>query len=239
MEMDAGERHEARKAGLETRLRGYWEEAELMEMQPQYEGPVLKADEWGVLDVVEHPLCPHWWQRGSAWPFERCGNVAGYYTDHEGAGNCYRHNGNIGRERAKGAILMTLAYADEMQMSPWEAMLSQVRLLANQVAWLRLRVHEVEKVHGVEGLRPGGVGWDWVALLDARGERLAKTAKMAVDAGVASMLVRQIEMEADNMMKAALAGLDAAGIEGAQREKMLDSMSQTLIELESQTRVQM
>lgn len=230
-EMNAADLHESRKAALPTRLRSYWEEAELAEMQPEYVGPVLKADEWGILDVVTPAPCPGFDQKYSTLPAEMCKRDAGHNTVHPGVGMCFYHNGYFGRELHKGAILMALAYADEMNVSPWEAMLSQCRLLANQVAWLRVRVYEVEKAYGAAGLRPGGEGWDWVAMLEARGDRLAKVAKMAIDCGIAERIVQQIEMDADVMMKATLAGLEAAGIEGEARERMLDTMSSTLLAL--------
>lgn len=233
--MNSADLHEARKASLPKRLRKYWEEAEFQQMQPDYEGPVLQADDWGVLDVVTTPLCPGFDQPYTSLPATMCKWPAGHLTAHIGVGMCFYHNGYFGRELQKGAILMALAYADELNVSPWEALLSQCRLLANQVAWLRTRVYEIEQVHGVEGLRPGGVGWDWVAMLEARGDRLAKVAKMCLDAGIQQQLVASIELEADNMMKAALAGMDAAGLEGEAREKMLDTMSSTLLSLTSGT----
>ena len=234
-EMNAADLHEARKAGLPTRLRSYWEDAELQQMQPDYIGPVLKADDWGILDVVTPAPCPGFDQKYSTLPAELCKRDAGHNTVHPGVGMCFYHNGYFGRELHKGAILMALAYADEMNVSPWEAMLSQCRLLANQVAWLRVRVYEIERQYGAPGLRPGGEGWDWVAMLEARGDRLAKVAKMCLDAGIQQQLVANIELEADNMMKAALAGMDAAGLEGEARERMLDGMSAKLLELTSGT----
>lgn len=204
-------------------------------MQPSYEGPVMVADEWGVLDIVKPGPCPGWDQPYTTLPARLCTRTAGEATTHPGVGMCRDHGGYFGRELQKGAILMALAYADEMNLSPWEAMLSQVRLLANQVAWLRARVYEAEKTYGVSGLRPGGEGWDWVAMLEARGDRLAKVAKMCLDAGIQQQLVAQIELEADNMMKAALSGMDAAGLEGPAREKFLDAMSGELLRLTSGT----
>lgn len=233
--MNAADEHEARKAALPTRLRSYWEDAELAAMQPSYEGPVLEADEWGVLDIVQAAPCPGFDQPYSTLPAKMCTREAGAGTSHPGVGMCRDHKGWFGRELIKGAIYMALAYADEMNVSPWEALLSQCRLLANQVAWLRMRVHEVEKQYGKEGLRPGGAGWDWVAMLEARGDRLAKVAKMCLDAGIQEKLVANIELEADNMMKAALSGMDAAGLEGEAREKFLDAMSTTLLALTSGT----
>lgn len=233
--MNAADLHEARKAALPTRLRNYWDEAEFEAMQPSYEGPTLVADDWGVLEVVDPALCPGSDQPYTSLPIRMCTRTAGDGTSHQGIGKCRDHNGQFGRELKKGAILMALAYADEMNVSPWEAMLSQCRLLANQVAWLRLRVHEVEQTHGPAGLRPGGEGWDWVAMLEARGDRLAKVAKMCLDAGIQQALVTQIETEADHLMKAALAGMDAVGLEGPSRERMLDAMSTTLLALTSGT----
>lgn len=229
--MNAADEHEARKAALPTRLRSYWEDAELEAMQPTYEGPVFERDEWGVLDIVQAAPCDGFDQPYTSLPARMCTKSAGYRTPHSGVGKCFDHGGWFGRELQKGAILMALAYADEMNVSPWEAMLSQCRLLANQVAWLRARVYEVEKNYGVEGLRPGGEGWDWVAMLEARGDRLAKVAKMAIDCGIAERTVQQIEMDATIMMKATIAGLDAAGIEGDARDRMLDAMSSSLLAL--------
>lgn len=231
--MNSADLHEARKAGLPTRLRAYWEEAEFEQMQPLYEGPTFQADEWGILDIVKIPLCGGFDQKYSTLPGKACKWPAGHLTTHLGTGKCFYHNGYFGRELRKGAIFMALAYADEMNVSPWEALLSQCRLLSNQVAWLRIRVYEVEKTYGAPGLRPGGEGWDWVAMLEARGDRLAKVAKMCLDAGIQQQLVASIELEADHMMKAALAGMDAAGLEGPARERMLDGMSAKLLELTS------
>lgn len=231
--MNAADEHEARKAALPTRLRSYWEDAELEAMQPHYEGPVFVKDEWGILDIVQAALCAGFDQPYSTLPARMCQRTAGAGTSHPGVGRCWDHGGWFGRELQKGAIYMALAYADEMNISPWEAMLSQIRLLANQVAWLRARVYEVEKQYGAPGLRPGGEGWDWVAMLEARGDRLAKVSKMALDAGIQQQLVASIELEADNMMKAALAGMDAAGLEGDARDKFLDTMSSTLLALTS------
>lgn len=241
--MDAGELHEKRKAALDKRKRGYWEDAELEAMQPEYQHPTLRRDEWGILEVVGMPLCPVMDEKGmkrtTRTTLHPCTRPAGDYTNHEGTGPCRKHGGHFGVGNARGAILMAMAYADEMNVSPWEAMLSQVRLLANQVAWLRARVYEAEAIGGHEAVMPGGIGWNAVAMLEARGDRLAKVAKMAVDAGIASMMVKQIELEAENMMKAALAGLDAAGIEGDQRERLLDAMSEKLLALETNLNVQL
>lgn len=128
---------------------------------------------------------------------------------------------------------MAMLFADEMQVTPWEALLSQVRLLANQVRWLRYRVESAEREYGVDAIKPGGEGWDWVCLLESRGDRLAKVSKMAIDAGVATRLVRQVELEAEHMVTAALETFDRLGIHGPKRDEALEFMGNRLMELEA------
>lgn len=230
-EKNAADLHEERKAALPTRLRSYWEDAELEQMQPSYEHPVLARDDWGILEVVQAPLCSGSDQKYTSLPIDMCTRTAGYLTHHEGVGKCFYHGGYFGRELKKGAILMALAYADEMNVSPWEALLGQCRLLANQVSWLRMRVYEAERAGGAAALKPGGEGFDWVMMLEARGDRLAKVAKMCLDAGIQERIVQQIEIESKLMVEGALAGLDELGLEGEQREKFLDAMSAKMLEL--------
>lgn len=218
---------------LDTRRRGYWESAEEHVLQGDYEHPVVLRDEFGVCDVQPGLPCPHTTQKYSTLPPVPCLRGAGRGTMHEGVGMCSIHRGNYGRYRAQGAILTAMAYADEMNVTPWEALLSQVRLLANQVHFLRMRVANSEGEFGVDAVKPGGEGWDWVILLEARGDRLAKVAKMAIDAGVAERLVRQVELEADHMVTAAIAMMDRLGIYGAQREEALEVMGNELLRLEA------
>lgn len=220
--------------------RKHWDEAEYEAAQPTYMEPKTTLEYIGpcpsVILVPSGLKCTHWEQPYTTWPFIQCTNGAGEGTGHEGVGLCYKHKGNDGRGKVQGAILMAHAYAQELDVTPWQALLSQVRLLANQVEWLRLRVIEAENIRGAAAIRPGGSDFDWVLMLEARGERLAKVSKMAIDAGVAERLVKQIELEAESMFRAALAGLDAAGIQGPTREKMLEGMAGKLLEIEAEHR---
>lgn len=125
------------------------------------------------------------------------------------------------------------AFGDELNVTPWEGLLQQVRLLANQVAWAQKRVNAAEEKGGEDAIRPGGIGWDWVVLLESRGERLAKVSKMAIDAGVAQQLVKQMELEADAMYKAASAMLDSLGLKDDVRESALAVMSRELLAIEA------
>lgn len=239
--MNAADEYEAYQAKLPTWTRKHWAAAELAQMQPHYDHPGLSRDEYGVIFISRKTPCPGrrkkapgWWQtEGEAWPTEPCKNTAGYRTTHEGFGSCYRCNGHIGSRLKQGAILMALAYADELNVSPWEALMSQCRLLANQVEWLRVLVYQYEREGGVEALKPGGDGWWAVDLMEQRGDRLAKVAKSCIDAGIAKQLVEQVTLEGEAMAKAAVTALDALGLTAGQRDQFMEVMSRELLELES------
>lgn len=232
-ELFAASSYEEFLEGLGHWHQHYWDNAAYKVLQPDYEHPVVIVDEFGVCDIQPGLKCPHTKQRYSTLPPVRCTNIAGRWTPHEHVGLCATHGGGSGRGKAQGAIFVAMAFADELNVTPWEALLSQVRLLANQVRWLRLRVEYAEAEHGVDGIKPGGPGWDWVALLEARGDRLAKVSKMAIDAGVAERLVRQVELEADHMVAAAILTFERLGIHGEQRDDALEFMGRKLMELEA------
>lgn len=64
--------------------------------------------------------------------------------------------------------------------------------------------------------------------------KLAATSKMAIDAGVAERLVRQVELEAALMLRATNRLLDDLGLQGDARERALIQMSTHLLELEAE-----
>lgn len=234
--MNAGELFEARLSSLGTRLRSYWEDAMVQEVQSWYEAPRLRKDEQGILEVVEPFLiCEGQVKIGkeSAYGTKPCKRRAGQATGHDGVGLCAYCGGRSGKGEAIGAILMAMAYADELNISPWEALLQQVRLLANQVAWLRGQVAMREVIGGAEVLLPGGSAYEIVEMLERRGERLAKVSKMAIDAGVAERFIRQLDLEADLMVKAAMATFRDMGLDEDASTKALAFMSTQLQALEA------
>lgn len=219
---------------LTARQRRYFDEAELMSVQSYYDDPQVRVDEAGICEIVDTGLlCPGGEIRGAQGWIE-CTFGAGHGTDHLGAGHCQYHGGNFGKNLAIGVWLMAQAYAQELNVTPWEALLQQVRMLAGQVAYLQDKVNRLEQEFGVDAIRPGGAAWDWVELLEKRGDRLARVAKMAIDAGVAERLVRQVELEAEMMLKATIHALDAVGTNSDDKERILELMSGKLLELEAQ-----
>src|SRR5688572_21071023 len=174
---------------LDWRKREAWEKVTTEVAVEGYEWPPLEKDEFGCLWPVQGAVCPFKDTYHRVFPAGPCHRRAGYGTSHEGVGFCNRHGGYYGRGKNEGAILMAMLFAEEMKVTPWEALLSQVRLLANQVRWLTIRVQNAELEFGVDAIKPDGQAWHWVCLLEARGDRLAKVSKMAIDAGVAERLV--------------------------------------------------
>jgi hypothetical protein len=78
------------------------------------------------------------------------------------------------------------ALAQPLDVSPWDALLGEVRRTAGAVAWLD---RKVASAVDDDDLRPGGSHFDWVRMRDKERMWLGRVSKMAVDAGVSAMLV--------------------------------------------------
>ncbi len=89
---------------------------------------------------------------------------------------------------------MALEVAGELNVSPWDALLLATRRAAGRVAWVDEQLTQATRAaDGDVGESRAVSRW----LNESRRERalLARTAKAAVDAGVAERLVRQVELE--------------------------------------------
>lgn len=118
----------------------------------------------------------------------RCKNPAGYRTDHPGFGACSYHGGtspSLQRHAAKQHIRI---FAEEVDMQPDEAIRWAVRMSAGAVQWFQSRIAAAqEKDEDLKFLLAG--------YADER-DRLARTSKLAVDAGIAERQVQVLEQEA-------------------------------------------
>lgn len=123
--------------------------------------------------------------------------------------------------------------ARELQVSPWDALLLGVRLAAGRVAWvdeeLRRATREAEADDG------GGSSAVRSWLKESRLERtlLARTAKAAIDAGVAERLVRQVELEGQLVAEVLGRTLDALDLSAEQRQTAFAVAHRELLALES------
>jgi len=126
---------------------------------------------------------------------------------------------------------MALEIAREEQVSPWDALLRATRLAANRVAWVDRQLAEVVARHDGEPF----AAEVRAALKESRQERtlLARTAKAAVDAGVAERLVRQVELEGRLVAEVLGRTLDQLELTAEQRQTAFVVAHRELLELEA------
>jgi hypothetical protein len=112
---------------------------------------------------------------------------------------------------------MAHAFAQAMRVSPWEALLGQLYLLQGQVVWLTAKVAEAPTDEMLVSWDPDGGYARWVEMLEQRGDRLTKVAKMAIDAGIAQQMVNAIEDDAQRLYIATKRAAASLGL-GEDRE---------------------
>jgi hypothetical protein len=124
-----------------------------------------------------------------------------------------------------------LDVARELHVSPWDALLLATRLAAGRVAWVDQQL--VEATRAADGDAAGSTVRRW--LDESRRERalLARTAKAAVDAGVAERLVRQVELEGRLVAEVLGRTLDALELTAEQRQVAFATAHRELLALEA------
>lgn len=122
--------------------------------------------------------------------------------------------------------------AREEGISPWDALLRATRLAANRVSWVDLQLANAVAASDGDEATPAVRAW----LKESRNERnlLARTAKAAVDAGVAERLVRQVELEGRLVAEVLGRTLDALELTAEQRQLAFATAHRELLQLESQ-----
>lgn len=202
--------------------------------QQQEFGRITATELWTKQDDLKH--CPAVWQRGRL-AGKRCPSRSGRGSVYEGLGGpCMAHGGMKKAGRATGAWLMAHMYAQEYDVSPWEALLLVIRITAGKLRYIETvlasatsddelegRVHEGEPTGVTEGgdLTTGrNLSW-WVDQSQLERGVLAKVSKAAIDAGVAQLLIerelRGGEERAGEYIKV-LEEMEAAGMDDASLE---------------------
>jgi hypothetical protein len=123
---------------------------------------------------------------------ETCRNYAGYGTDHKGVGTCKFHFGNA-QAHKKHAVKVEAeqrlrVIGQPLDINPIDALLWTVRISAGHIVLIQ---QELEKLDEPTMTHEGRV---LLTMWDSERDRLAKTAKLAVDAGVAEKAIRLAEM---------------------------------------------
>ena len=121
--------------------------------------------------------------------------------------------------------------ANEEHISPWDALLRATRLAANRVSWVDQQLAQAIAANDGDEAVPVVRGW----LKESRNERnlLARTAKAAIDAGVAERLVRQVELEGKLVAEVLGRTLDALELSAEQRQQAFSVAHRELLQLES------
>lgn len=171
------------------------------------------------------PTCP----RGP--DMRPCRNRAGQGTIHPGVGACLVHDSQ--KEKAAGAWMMANVIARALDISPWEALLLAVKRAAAWAAYYEARLAEVaEGDH--DAFRPGGSAHEWVLAAERVNDKMARYAKMAVDAGVAAMMVQRAKTEGAQIARVLNAALGAADLTSEQEIKIRQALRRALLELDEE-----
>lgn len=125
---------------------------------------------------------------------------------------------------------MALDVARELDISPWDALLLAVRKAAGRVAWVDAQLTASTRGNDGDGDSRDVQRW----LAESRKERtlLARTAKAAVDAGVAERLVRHVELEGRIVAEVLGRVIDALDLDADRRVQAFSLAQQELLVLE-------
>jgi len=159
---------------------------------------------------------------------ELCSIRAGAGTAHLGVGACFRHDTQV--ERAAGAWTVAHVIARIEDISPWEALLLAVKRAA---AWARFYDVKLGEAPDDDALAPNGSHHHWVVAAERVNDKLARYSKMAVDAGVAAMLVQRARAEGEEIARVLNAAIGAAELDEEQETRLRVALRQALMELDT------
>lgn len=157
-----------------------------------------------------------------------CHMPAGYRTSHGGFGRCIHHGGKT-EAGTKAAIKQMHAAGSfagvELDVDPIEALLGEVRRTAGHVSWLQERISlwsmevndEMPAAHTA-----------WLQIYQYERMHLARTAKIAIDAGVAQRQVALAESQGQLLAQAINQILDGLRLTADQKQLVPELVPQVL-----------
>lgn len=219
----------AKPVGEEDARRGR-ELAEWRARYPEAWGFELEWDEelgipLPVTRIGQTPTCGATLRNGEA-----CRNRAGIRTAHEGVGRCFRHDTRV--ERAAGAWLMAHRIAEVIEVSPWDALLLTVKRAA---AWVQFYHDKLAEVTDDDELRPGQPAHAWLEGAERSTTALARFSKMAVDAGVARLLVERAQAEGELIARVLNSAIAEAGLDEGAEDRLRTALRAALLREDTRT----
>lgn len=144
--------------------------------------------------------------------------------------------GWVGAESLVEVWCHVFEIAGEVEITPWDALLLAVRRRARRVEWCdAMAAAALEIVHREQGkdALPDDSVRTW--LVESRNEErlMTRSAKMAIDAGVAEAVIRRLELEGRLVTETLVAGLDALELTAEQRMAALEAAHRKLLAIES------
>lgn len=164
---------------------------------------------------------------GSGLP---CSRSAGAETVHLGVGPCKYHGGTTTFENTVAALMRGHGLAKTLHVTPWEALLSEVRRSAGEISWLDWKVSQAEHDEDLVG---EGEFVPWVKMRNERRTHLARVSKMAMDACVDQQMVAQMQIEGDTIARVLLATLEKLGLDEVAYDNARKILRSELLAIES------
>lgn len=134
-----------------------------------------------------------------------CARPKGWGTDHPGTGRCKLHGGSTpnGRKSAQReqAVTAVATYGLPREVDPHAALVEELHRTAGHVAWLGLKVAELQSDHlygpvgGGEHSIPRQEPHVWVGLYQAERKHFTEVAKTCIACGIAERQVALAEQQ--------------------------------------------
>lgn len=205
-----------------------------------------ESDNWAEVGKHDRTLCFATIRSGPRRG-ESCTRDAGSGTLHLGVGNCSMHGGNTDEGQRTGAWIMAHAFARALDVTPWEGLLTAVKIAAGKVAFCEHKIGTATEDRQLEPPVKGCISeagrtqdeqgtnlWLWVKQAELWHDKLAKVSALAIQQGVAERLVRQLELEARIMLQATHRTLDELGFSDDEKQRAVVIMSRNLLALEAE-----
>jgi len=157
-----------------------------------------------------------------------CRMPAGYRTSHSGFGRCIHHGGKTeaGTKAAVKQMHREGSFGGaELDIDPIEALLGEVRRTAGHVAWLQERI---SLWHMDTDDEMPAVQATWLQVYQYERMHLARTAKIAIDAGVAQRQVALAESQGQLLAQAINQILTGLNLTSDQKQLVPDLVPQVL-----------